>query len=1127
MIGCISLWPLVFTVSYAFKAIVVVPSTLSIEAGHFAENTSLKTTVLKSDSVLSVASQLDDVGPYEIIIDLSLSESYSHELKLECDARRVLYILAWNHELARKLKSFYPHISRDKEILALGTVLKLFKVPEANLSSDDVNSSTLLTEYLTLVEDVLVSPSTPASAFEELTSRVFKPSGVKTLILDLPADTLARFLPAIKKAKVYKEGFFYLGSRRASFLPFNKDYVGLVLLAEEGLETTNSWLQNEIQNLVWLTQGVTDQKGPSLEAFMKAKLDSRTFSLINFQQSGKVKVGSIRDQITSLVVYPGNVNKFDPSLTTKILVTTNSSPLNPNGTRDNINPRIFVGAFAAFASLKEQKFLGRFELDNKEVVCGASAYNKEFSKACIKKGLGVFHIGSYSTSSILSMVDAQIEIGDKTPVIGPITGTSKLTDKGKYPNFIRNRVSSKGYVPAMIQLLKKLGYDKINTFYSKEDYGLDFKGLFDTAFNQSGIQVMTPEADQVISFDFLQNTTNFTGIIESIKASEIRPVLVLLAAAFRPKFIEFLATGGFEKGQVVCLYLTSVSQVLSTWTKEQIATRMGVMEGSLFITQAIFQGKVGQQAKEEIEKYNVQGSDAVCQYYDASLMIAHAIKAMLLRGKDFEDLTTANQALRDINFYGCTGKFTIDRDTNDRRDQELLLYNVLSDGKGNYFDSLPLGNFFSRSSIFTEYASIVWPDGSTEVPSLHLYNYADCPFPEEYRHDFKRGLELVSYLSTTYFILTFLLLSFMVLKKKVSHSILTLEKPVEVSFQDRLVLGLVVIDMLQYIGHGPVFENGEDAIRPYIDYASGGTLSAIKFEKGVYWKVLNSVLCITLLWFILCCFIFLKLKRRNVRLFKGITAWAEMSMPLLGNAIFLPVISVLFDIFVCEEAHGPDKSSLEFEDSFMYRDCSEDCWSGSHMTYSTLATVSLLIYLPVTVLSRPVWQQLVPDLHVFTRPSFYIQKTFVEVSVVMLRRGLRPRNQIAHALVFLALISVHLAVSCLRKPFNYHRLNLWYCLAMVFVVIYSVLCTVQLYFDGIEVTMALSLMFGAGGLIVAVGLIVQCMHLPSLLVTKEELNLQEIFRFAFNIKNIKPPASLMNSRSRFKLPSARQPNLED
>mmetsp|Transcript_6314 Transcript_6314/g.10947 ORF Transcript_6314/g.10947 Transcript_6314/m.10947 type:complete len:259 (-) Transcript_6314:1340-2116(-) len=236
-------------------------------------------------------------------------------------------------------------------------------------------------------------------------------------------------------------------------------------------------------------------------------------------------------------------------------------------------------------------------------------------------------------------------------------------------------------------------------------------------------------------------------------------------------------------------------------------------------------------------------------------------------------------------------------------------------------------------------------------------------------------------------------------------------------------------------------------------------------------------------------------------------------MPLLGNVLFLPIISILFDVFVCEEGHAKDEDDLEFGDSFMYRDCNEDCWDGMHLKYSMAASVALILYFPITVATRPVWQLLVPDLNILTRPTFYMQKSLVEVGLVALRRALRSRDRFSHALVYFVIILIHLSLSICRRPFNYPRLNWWFYLSMLFIQWFCFVCVLDFYFEGISERTVFIMMLTFGACLLVFGLVSQALFFPQLLATAKAKNIQSLFKFAFDLRDIRPPETLNRSLS--------------
>jgi hypothetical protein len=222
---------------------------------------------------------------------------------------------------------------------------------------------------------------------------------------------------------------------------------------------------------------------------------------------------------------------------------------------------------------------------------------------------------------------------------------------------------------------------------------------------------------------------------------------------------------------------------------------------------------------------------------------------------------------------------------------------------------------------------------------------------------------------------------------------------------------------------------------------------------------------------------------------------------------------VLFDVFYCVEAHGADESSLDYSDSFMFRDCYEDCWTGKHLGFAIAAGIALVIYHPVTVVTRPLWQLYETDLHILTRPTFYLQKSLVDVIIVVIRRTLRKNHQTAHAVVYLVVISIHFFVSLVRSPYNYAKTNLWQGIALCACMWISLLSLIQMQYGILTGSVAdEALLAGLGSLLrklyLVLGLTVQVFCIKSLIVTTKHPRLEALFKFGFNLKNVPPPPGI-------------------
>lgn len=1002
---------------------------------------SFSVSQLQSSAVLNLDLWLVD-REINLVFDQSYSEAVSYKIAAAASRTQVIYILAWDADLPSyklAVKSSWP-----AETLFAATIssLKSVGLREILVVSASFEAVNQLSLEFDVQESVVLADSTPQKSLERLAMRVLKPTGVRSIILDLPSHLTKSMLAAMKKAGLLDKGYACFITPQTTWLDA-KEYEGLLHLSDELNMAANSLFEYELAKLDYVLSKSKWKPGTSVQNLENAYA-GLGLKLWNLLGPIKIEVGQFQGTTTILtgaILYPGNSLEFKPDDPIEIHIATFSSKNNPNGTIDTSNPNYFKGAFVALDEIIRTQILGRFNLISNEIQCGASQYIPAVQKMCLEKernNLGLAIISSYSSGHTLGSLEAMKELGLKQPLVGSRTASSALSSTMKWPNFMRTIKTSGATVPAFVQFLLKHNYKRLNIFFSAEPYGQDYYNSMLPVLQYYGIEVVNPEVERALTPDFLVNRNNYTEKATTVLESGIRPTVFLALPPYRRAIIDLLFDSGVKAEDIVSLHAAQETSMWTEGTPQQIENRMTLLLNSFNFEHAGFIGTKGEEVRETIrEAIGVAPNSGQCHFYDSAYLIVLGIKSMILKGLPYEDPTALGTEMRKTMFYGCTGKVAIDSDNNDRRDQDIDVFNVRHLESG--YNGVLVSRFsFTSTRIFTQYAPIVWPGNSTVQPSLYRLNYEDCPFPEEYRQTFKEGEWLVVYLCVVYFFLACLVIISIYIKQYKREALVMINERVEISFNDRLIGFLMVVDVLQYIGHGPVLQTGQDIFSIVLDYASGGTLSAIKFTKGIYWAVLNSTLGIITLWVVCCMLIWLRIRKLEIRRLSFFSDFAEVVMPVLGNTLFLPITAILFDVFVCDEAHGLSEQDLNYKDSFMFRDCNEDCWIGSHLRYAMVCSVMLLAYLTVTVFTRPIWQELMGDLHVCTRKLFYLQKSFVEVTIVVIRRGVRKHFEVAHALIFLVVILGHLCLSFPVFPFNYARYNMWFRISMGIVMWYSI-----------------------------------------------------------------------------------------
>ena len=98
----------------------------------------------------------------------------------------------------------------------------------------------------------------------------------------------------------------------------------------------------------------------------------------------------------------------------------------------------------------------------------------------------------------------------------------------------------------------------------------------------------------------------------------------------------------------------------------------------------------------------------------------------------------------------------------------------------------------------------------------------------------------------------------------------------------------------------------------------------------------------------------------------------------LGFIIYIPVISMLMDIFICtEQANG----SVFFD-----IDWNTECWDNIHIGHASLASIVLFQIIPVGMYLRVKYQEILPDLNILACPKFILLRTAIIIFMIVLSK---------------------------------------------------------------------------------------------------------------------------------------------
>ncbi|CAG9316649.1 unnamed protein product [Blepharisma stoltei] len=552
---------------------------------------------------------------------------------------------------------------------------------------------------------------------------------------------------------------------------------------------------------------------------------------------------------------------------------------------------------------------------------------------------------------------------------------------------------------------------------------------------------------------------------------------------------------GLRKGDIL-FYTGYLDHLNSVGTNDEfLYKRIEIGIPLMSIWQSIFIGNKGKEIYDEFYSTynNTEPGLFACPYFDAAYLIGSALDWAINRGLDYENPAVFQKSIRDVKFIGCTGTVYIQKNTNDRSISSLSIRaNTYSPNAG--VTVYTVGYLKPSSSEFlTIIHPIVYSDGTTIKPPDFRGTNNNCPFDNKLKQTFYMGRALVFGICFIVAAIT-AIITFIIWKKWWNIKIEELKTPQEISIQDFIIGASIIIEFFQLLSMGPDIRPLNSFIADIGDLVSLDLESFLKLENGKFWWLSTSVIGLCGLWLFLCLIVLFRIdeKYEYISLFRVLGFLAEELMPILGNLCFIPFISTLLDIFVCDESIGNS-----FTKSFLSKDCYQFCWQGSHIIYVVLSIFALFCYEPLAVFCRPLWQELESNLHVKSLPLYLMSKTVIQVILVVMHKTLKRSNEIAHGCVFTVLIILYTGFIWKFKAYNYGRFNWWQQLSLIgvaWITLLSTACAI----DGNSSFPYLPLILSGWFLIVVVGLIVQRKKYPSLLYRQKVKDTSTLFKFAFS-----------------------------
>ncbi|CAG9335624.1 unnamed protein product [Blepharisma stoltei] len=711
--------------------------------------------------------------------------------------------------------------------------------------------------------------------------------------------------------------------------------------------------------------------------------------------------------------------------------------------------------------------------------------NKDLAASNIKS-LASFNIlayvGPYKTEESIAYSSAISGTSDPKPLISYGSTWTNLTSTDTYPQFMRLIEADDLEGVALALFIQQIGWKTIGVVYTGDEYGIDVYTSFMSNIKTLGITVKNDVDKRKITYNpdlGLTSTTknSVDKVLSNIVRHQIKVIVyigsytigVQVALTAHKKEIY-----GSDYAWVGPRWLTSeLTSLITANYKDDASTIYSVINGAFGLAYRRAIGDTGASFEASYTKaYNSSYSVYGMYAYDAIYLIATTVQSMISNGEDFNSGTDLTKALRSADITGVSGIIKFIDGSNDRSGFGFSVVNMQDNSIVTIQTYDP-----SNPTVFTNIAgvSIVFSGESASPPSDHWSSSYDCPFAENMVSIDWDGVVIVICIGFFLFALT-LLLSYFAYKKWKQLEFQEITEPVVRSWKDNLVIITIIIEFFQFVAIAPTFPAFKTVIESAANIFMVDVLKMTHGNKSTYWTMLIVVSVLCYAWFFLIMLIMANAEKWLAQIplcqrFMGLVN--TMYLPFFGNTMFLPFMTMLLDVFVCDH-----KAQAK---AFVWRDCYMNCWTSSHYPYIVMSALALSCYQPVAVFSRPLWQQAKTGVNLMVKPFFLLFKTCVQILLIAVGKSLQGSQPIAHGILFSILILLFSIVTYKIRPFNYGRCNLWELSSLIGVFYIAVLATISNAADSNNIAWFIVLFIG-WGVIGIVTLIVQKKYYPNFLV---------------------------------------------
>ncbi|OMJ70463.1 hypothetical protein SteCoe_31559 [Stentor coeruleus] len=1018
----------------------------------------IKTLFSNASSIIDVSSvSVNEIfSSFELhacifIVDVTWTKSYLGLINSLSETFEVAYFTLSTE--STKFMARYPlHNTKKCEAQSLSSLITFLAVEEYVLLSSTVHEDLSVADYLIdIMQEKIHSHITYPEGVQQVIAdniigKMIKSKGIKALVIIDSTDALKTIEKAMESKKYITPGTIIIYSSRS----FSQNHTSGTFKIEEYMseKAKNQYefdyfaLINRLskaQEYIEIELGSSVNKNNFIQALSKIYQSNILYSIINIQNNIEIPIGLIYQNstnetienndfitnITETIYFPGNITHIT-SMKTKLVFSIANGTNEPyHAFQFPILSFVYEGANYAALRSNAKNEIPNFYIELFPTDCGISWYDPYWYKSCFEPlidNLGIAMLTSFFADAIKGNLLTLRELSKVIPQVSPIGGSLILDNKEKYPELVKLETKADIYYTSRFMALKNLGYtDLLFLVPNETEQQRSDSKFIKYLIKSSGMRIINDDDHMFIPYNYTR--LDFEKYYELFKyLKDTRCTVVFFLAYDLGMVIEAFYDAGFRKGGFIYVTDSGALHILDGIEEPYASKRKEIVEGSLILSYREYVGDYGKEIQKELlEMYSE--ITYMCMTFDTVSVVKEAIIYLLSTGDDYEDYNKLMSAIRKNKFTGCLGNVYFSIDGNSRASSQFLIQQIYYNLTIQTFESIDI-SYLDRfsSQLITIINPYVWPTGS---PPPNYIPYSPCPFDSYEVHSSSKGIMVLCVISSLLFVICLVSCVFTLFKTKNEINLISSKK--YISFDDYMFFLYFPLQFFQIIAMGPDQLAYKKFIKNFQVFFSldFNLYFYIEFER--FWHLFYSVFGFTIYWIFGCILLMLRLdvSLERFSITRELMDIYKIIIPSFGHLGFLPIVSMLMNIFVCIEG-----ISDEITDSFLKQDCTVMCYNHNHKAIASITSIILLVFIPLTVYNRPLWEQTKISLHIQTKSKYLILLSLCQISFAILNKTLKFYDQLYHGIACSLITFGLLIFTILYRPYNYTRATISQCISL-------------------------------------------------------------------------------------------------